>query len=511
MKKPGLKKPATDKKLEAAAPPDCERHDEVYFRHATGPKMGRVLSRGEHGCWVECDGVRHQMRWADYHGHKTRVRPEVKVVDQGDDGMLVEDRAGNRRFVSDPMSADAGAENGLKPTDPLAKSLTPVVLILNAGPADLLKAAGGGRRVAGGAGLSLQTVTDKAGHQTKRWKKTGVDQKAQRPAGRAEEPSSPNHGRHNVKSGDRVSFKMGTVSGKGQVVSTGAKGATVEDAESHPHKVEWAHIAGHEAGGGGKSAGRDPGHTEGSAFYDLPPAGVDALINDVNRAVAAAKMDDLFAGPETDALPLKVAGKLDSWEAISEAQDEAQAGLKSMLDDLAKAMSARDVGQFNDDTLAGAGVVYGMGPPKTEESAARKVNDKYGGDWSKLGDAVRASIGFDSVDQLREGIEMLRAAGLKLATKPDNKFVNPTDAGYRDMNLNFEMPNGVVGELQLHLKPILRAKSKGHKDYDVTRILSAKEKNDPPLSPSETQELNDRLMRQRVLYTRAMQEALGAK
>lgn len=254
MKKPGLKKPATDKKLDAAAPPDVERHDEIYFRHPKGAKVGRVLSRGEHGCWVECDGARHQVRWTDYHGHKTRVRPEVKVVDQGDDGMLVEDRSGNRRFISDPMATDAGAENGLKPADPLAKSLTPVVLILNAGPADLIKAAGGGRRVAGGAGLSLQTVTDKAGHQTKRWKKTGVEQKGERPSGASAEDAgaSRGYGTHNLGRGDKVSFKMGTVAGKGEIVGTGAKGATVKDADGHLHKIEWGSISGHDAPKGDK-------------------------------------------------------------------------------------------------------------------------------------------------------------------------------------------------------------------------------------------------------------------
>lgn len=244
MKKPGLKKPDNGKlNAEAsAAPPDCERHDEVYFRHPSGPKVGRVLSRGQHGCWVECDGARHQMRWADYHGHKTRVRSEVKVVDEGDDGLLVEDRSGRRRFVSDPV--------GLKPIDtdgqPMAKSTLPVVLVLGAGPADLLKA-----QTAGRPGLSLQVVTDKAGHQTKRWKKTNPDEKKPRPQGRAEEGgaegagASRGYGTHNIQRDTEVSFKMGTVSGSGVVVGTGAKGATVKDAEGRLHKVEWADISGH--------------------------------------------------------------------------------------------------------------------------------------------------------------------------------------------------------------------------------------------------------------------------
>lgn len=502
MAKSPMKKPAKGKAGEAEAPPDVERHDEVYFRHAKGPKVGRVLSRGEHGCVIEADGERHKVYFKDIHGHKKRISPEVKVVDQGEDGMLVEDRSGKRRFVSDVIGAE---EPGVRP---MAKSMR--ILIMGTTPELMAKAMG--RDVKGRPGLALQNVTDRAGHQTKRWKKTGVEPHKERPAGKADDVRSPKHGLHNVEPGHSASFKLGTVTGSGKVTDAGEKGATIRDAEGHDHKVPWEHVT--EAkpeSDKPKSNKRDPRHVEGSTFHALPPGGIEALAAEVDKAVQAADMGALFASPDTEKLPVKVSSSLKSWDEISGRMDEAQSGLQEMLDGIGNLVGARDVGKFNDQNLAGEGIVYGLGPPKTQESAARKVNDKYGGDWSKLGDAVRASIGFDSVDQLRDGIEKLKAAGLKLATKPDNKFVNPTDAGYRDMNLNFEMPNGVVGELQLHLKPILRAKSEGHKDYDVTRLLSAKEKNDPPLSPDEAQELRDRLMKQRVLYTRAMQEALTHK
>lgn len=238
MAKGPIKKPAKGKAGEAEAPPDVERDDEVYFRHASGPKVGRVLSRGAHGCVIEADGSRHKVRFADIHGHKKRISPEVKVVDQGEDGMLVEDRAGKRRFISDVIGAE---EPGVKP---MAKSLR--ILIMGTTPELMAKALG--RDVKGRPGLALQNVTDRAGHSTKRWKKTGAQphKERERAAGGDDKAGSDRgYGTHNLDAGDSVSFKIGTLAGEGEIVSTGPKGATVRDKEGHPHKVTWDQVASH--------------------------------------------------------------------------------------------------------------------------------------------------------------------------------------------------------------------------------------------------------------------------
>lgn len=119
--------------------PDVERHDEVYFRHASGPRAGRVLSRGAHGCVIDADGERHKVRWEHFLGHKVRVRPDVKVVDKGEDGFLVEDGAGARRFVRDPI--------GVVDPQPMRKAIAPAVLFL-ADPAELAKAVAPGEPIA---------------------------------------------------------------------------------------------------------------------------------------------------------------------------------------------------------------------------------------------------------------------------------------------------------------------------------------------------------------------------
>ncbi|MEY8688476.1 MAG: hypothetical protein AB9M53_01175 [Leptothrix sp. (in: b-proteobacteria)] len=233
------------------------------------------------------------------------------------------------------------------------------------------------------------------------------------------------------------------------------------------------------------------------------------LEDKISDAVKAAKMHELFGDEASQSLPAKVSSKFKSWDDLAAAGGEAQKAFEDLMGNVAKSLGATNVGDLGKHDHSKPGIVFGIGPMKTQESATRKATQKYGGDFSKLGDLVRGSIGFDSVDELRDGIEKLKAAGLKLATKPDNKFVKPTDAGYRDMNLNFVMPNGVVGELQLHLKPILAAKAEGHKDYEMTRLLDAKAKNDPPLTEEEDKDLQSRLLKQRTLYGTAMQKALG--
>jgi hypothetical protein len=94
---------STDQEVER---PDVEIHDEVYFRSPRGPLVGRVSAVGQHGCHVHDGKTHHKVKWEHLLGHKVRVRPEVKVVDQGEDGLIVEDPRGRRRYVHDPMGND---------------------------------------------------------------------------------------------------------------------------------------------------------------------------------------------------------------------------------------------------------------------------------------------------------------------------------------------------------------------------------------------------------------------
>jgi hypothetical protein len=115
-----------------------------------------------------------------------------------------------------------------------------------------------------------------------------------------------------------------------------------------------------------------------------------------------------------------------------------------------------------------------IAPLKSEKRAAEKVATDYEGDWSRLTDVVRASIAVDNLHEAASVLKELKENGLRLAKPPKDRFSNPTDVGYRDLLMNIRLPNGIIGELQVHVKPMLKAKELGHKPYEVMREIEGK-------------------------------------
>lgn len=85
--------------------PGVEVGDEVYFHHADGPRSGKVVAHGRHGCTIKADDAHHKVPWKHLLGHKKRAPQQYRVVEEGDDGMIVEDKAGRRRFIAVPPEA----------------------------------------------------------------------------------------------------------------------------------------------------------------------------------------------------------------------------------------------------------------------------------------------------------------------------------------------------------------------------------------------------------------------
>lgn len=589
------------RKKEPQPNPDVTVGDEVYFQHGKGPQSAKVAATGRHGITVHHENKHHRVKWEHVLGHKSRIAQKYNVLDEGEDGLIVADEKGQRRYINVPPEA-----RGEKMV--LDKSFSDtgrIVFFAKAGP------------IANRPGLSLQEVTDKNGGHAKHWVRTTKDTPSGKPGGGQPQPATPPK---------HVGFQNGEHKGHGRVIATGEHGHTVEDAAGGKHRVphdavthEWHHDdepdssphddapkkpnyeprmegeddkkyakrvidkgdsvdklpedhdkyfntkdAKHvplsnlhstksdeenQQGGDngpkrmqaayhGVLGKRDPikvmphetkdGHFEvvdgngtltsakKMGWSGLPTQqvsreeGLVSMMEDeLKDAVKDAGMAELYAGDGNESLPAKASSKFKTWEEISGAIDEGQKQLESIIFSAGAAMGGEKVGRFDEYDYSKKGTIFGLGSPKKLDSAKRKVDSKYGGDWSKLCDVVRGSIGFDTVEEMKAGIEKLKAAGLKLASKPDNKFIKPTDAGYRDMNLNFVLPNGLVGELQMHLKPILMAKSEGHKDYEMTRLIDAKAKNNPPLTDEEEKELASRLLKQRSLYGNAMKQALG--
>lgn len=92
--------------------------DEVYYHHQGQPRSAKVLSAGLHGCTVDHGGKPHKLKWDKVLGHKTRSNQQFKVEEHGEDGLIVRDKTGKRRFVAIPKDAKAEQLE-------LAKSLQP--------------------------------------------------------------------------------------------------------------------------------------------------------------------------------------------------------------------------------------------------------------------------------------------------------------------------------------------------------------------------------------------------
>ncbi|MDP3327181.1 zeta toxin family protein [Parvibaculum sp.] len=221
--------------------PDVEVGDEVYFHHPKkGPHWGSVIAHGKHGATLSADGGRHRVRWDRMLGHKVRVRPEYKVLADGEDGLVVEGNGGRRKFISDSVHEE-----------PVRKSNSPILMLFGIDD-DLFKA------IKDKSGLTLQGVTDKSGHQTKRWKKTSPDQPAVRDKAAPEAGASSGFGTHNIEAGDGISFEMGSLKGEGKVVAAGKDGATVVDAAGREHNVHWREVTDHRPGGERQKAKVEP-------------------------------------------------------------------------------------------------------------------------------------------------------------------------------------------------------------------------------------------------------------
>lgn len=224
------KKPNLPKAL-----PGVDIGDEVYFHHASGPRAGKVVCHGKHGVTVECDGKHHKARWEHVLGHKRRATQQYRIVDEGEDGMIVEDSRGKRRFIAIPPEA--------REEQMIVKSLdggSRLVLFLKAdGP------------IANRPGLSKKEIIDRTGRKQTKWVRTTEEQPKERERAAPDAGAEHGYGTHNLQAGDKVRFKAGDFEGAGEIVGTpGADGAHVKDASGRVHQVRWSEITGHDDNGG---------------------------------------------------------------------------------------------------------------------------------------------------------------------------------------------------------------------------------------------------------------------
>jgi hypothetical protein len=502
---PAGKPPGRKRSAPGGRPPGIDRGDHVYVQHPDrGPIAVKVLACGADGLTGECDkSERHQVTWDRVLGHKKRLLHTYKVADQGADGAILEAPDGRRRYlegallspeVQEPAAA-AGLQDAPEDDDPILGGMSRLKKAITMKPTlILLKAA-----VANRPGLALKDVTDKAGHRTKRWTKTQKDQ-----------PAAP-HGAP-LEHGQTVAFRHGDVGHQGKIVGSGADGVTVEDKDGEQHQVRHEHLVTPGAAGapaGGKAA--EPGATT-----DAEPK---AAPGSPDTADGPAKEPELFSPDEVKDLPVAAKQPFNDESKLFAEAEPALGHLREWLNmgkGICDQLGFQTMKVSPDDVdwkeAEGKGGMLFIAKVKGKARASEKVRDDYAGDWSKLCDPVRCSIAVDKMDDLSGVIDALKKGGMKLARQPKDRFRKPTNVGYRDLMLNVVFPNGLVGEVQVHLKAMLQAKNDGHHHYEIARPLESKaEKGKPPLTPEEESTLRAANEAQSEIYGKAWQAVAGGQ
>lgn len=397
---------------------DIEVGDDLYVHHEGQPCTACVVAHGRHGVTVKVGDKHHKMKWDKVLGHKKRAQQRYDVIEQGEDGMLVQDAQGRRRYVAIP--------NDSKEDPMVAKSFSrrPVLLFMKAGGA------------APGPGLAKKQITDKNGVQTTRWVSTSA-------------------GGPPAQKGQHVGFANGEHRGHGQVSAAGRDGVTVKDGAGGDHRVPHEKITHHWQGDGAP----------------------DASPHDQAQAPSTPAPSKLFTDADLANLPDKVNQPAKSWDELVEKGTEGLNQFREQLGKVAQVMGLQSGKKPEDITPdeweSDKGFLF-LAPLKGEKRAREKVESDYGGDWSQLRDMVRATISVPGMANVTQALSHLKSVGIELAQKPKDRFSKPTDEGYRDLMTIVKLPNGMLAELQIHVKAMTLAKEKGHKDYEVTRSLIGK-------------------------------------
>jgi predicted RNA methylase len=238
---------------------------------------------------------------------------------------------------------------------------------------------------------------------------------------------------------------------------------------------------------------------------------------------AGGKMaDDKFFTPEEMALPKKGVTSSENTQAgLYAAAEKAKPTFDRILDageGVEKALGASVASPTNEAefnaAIAKPGPVVIVAPLKGAKRAAEKVQADYGGNWNQLHDIVRASVAVDTAGDIPKAMDALKKElaekGWKLAKKPKNRFSRPTLEGYSDVMLNIVGPEGVVSEVQIHLKGMLKAKQEAHHLYEQERSLAAKMKTEGrKATRHEAAEMARLIGEQRKIYGSAWLKSLG--
>ncbi|WBB77356.1 toxin glutamine deamidase domain-containing protein [Micromonospora sp. WMMD882] len=145
--------------------------------------------------------------------------------------------------------------------------------------------------------------------------------------------------------------------------------------------------------------------------------------------------------------------------------------------------------------------------PKDRQRAEDKIA-KYGGEVSRLLDLAAAKIEFSSLGDVYRALAALREEPEVEIIHLRDRFRNPQDSGYRDIQLQLQMSNGHIAEFRLHLAALDEVAKWEHALYEVRRDLDAVAREATrELSVAERAVRDSILRREQGLFWQALSDA----
>jgi len=142
-------------------------------------------------------------------------------------------------------------------------------------------------------------------------------------------------------------------------------------------------------------------------------------------------------------------------------------------------------------------VEFETGTLKARDRAFAKINSDYAGDHSQICDLARGRFIVDTAEQIeaiREFIKNSQHIGI-LTVK--DRFANPSDTHFRDINMKVRLINGHVAELRVEQRDVLAASKYTHEPYrrvqEIDRMTEAEGRMMTEAEALERQQLMDKV------------------
>jgi hypothetical protein len=270
----------------------------------------------------------------------------------------------------------------------------------------------------------------------------------------------------------------------------------------------------HEPSGSPKGGQFCSGDGKGGGSVSNPSMGKFAKTAATIFAAVMIAVNEKVFDPK---LPEQVTQEATTKEDMYKKASEALPLYEKFMGNVAKILDAtvsHDLMRSLDDAESGIkGPVVVIAPLKEESSFMRKVVKENNGVFASVLDLVRGMVMVDTIAEIPQVIDALKASGAVFARPVKNRFEKPTPSGYRDIMMNIKLPNGHIAEIQVNTKDMVVAKErKGHPLYAVERELTGQigvEKRQP--TPEEARRIKELQDAQNEVYKTAFERSLGIR